>query len=135
MHNTFTVPVITPTIRILPWTKKETKDLDIPTRRQLTINGSYHPASDMHRLYSRRKEGGRGLTSIEEVYIRRMIGIVENLEKAHDTNSILRLARSHEKTNTIRLAAEFKKLYMKENKVNIDMKEEIKKEHEKTLKR
>ena len=31
------------------------------------------------------------LKSIEEVYIRRMIGIAEHLEKAHDTNSILRL--------------------------------------------
>ena len=56
-HNTFTVPIVTPTIGILPWKKKKIKDLDILTRRQLTINGSYHPASDMHRLYSRREEG------------------------------------------------------------------------------
>ena len=60
-----------------------------------------------------------------------MIGIAEHLEKARDTNSILRLVRSHEKTNIIRLAAEFKELYTKKNKVNINMKEEIKKEHKK----
>ena len=88
----------------------------------------------MRRLYIRRKEGGRGLTSLEDVYIRRMIGIAKHLEKAHDTNSILRLVRSHEKTNIVRVAAEFKELYTKENKVNIDIKEEIKKEHEKTWK-
>ena len=133
-HNTFAVPIITPTIRILSWTKKEIKDLDILTRRQLTINGSYHPASDVHRLYSRRKEGGRGLASIEEVYIRRTTGIAEHLEKAYDMNSIITLVKTHEKTNIIRLAAEFKELYMKENKVNINMKEEIKKEHEKAWK-
>ena len=88
--------------------KEGNKDLDILTRRQLTISGSYHLASDVHRLYSRRKEGGRGITSIEEVYIRRTTGIAEHLEKAHNANGILRLVRIHEKTNTIRLATEFK---------------------------
>ena len=80
-------------------------------RRQLTIDGSYHPASNVHRLYSRRKEGGRGLTSIEEVYRRRTIGIAEHLEKVHDANSVLRLVRTNEKRNIIRLAAELRVMY------------------------
>ena len=87
--------------------KKGIKDLDILTRKQLTINGSFHAASDVHRLYSRQKEGGRGLTSIEDVYINRTIRIAEHLEKAHDMNSILKLVRIHEERNIMRLAKEF----------------------------
>ena len=126
--------VIAPTIGILPWTKKEIKDLDILTRKQLTINGSFHAASDVHRLYSRRKEGGRGLTSIEDVYINRTIIIAEHLEKAQDTNSILKLVRIHEERNIMRLAKEFNEMYMEESHDSNNMKDAIKRSHEKAWK-
>ena len=41
-------------------------------------------------------------------YMRRTIGITEHVEKAYDTNSILRLVRTHKKTSIIRLAAKLK---------------------------
>ena len=60
VHNSFALPIITTTIRILNWTKQEIKNLDIGTRKLLTMNGSFHQSSDTNRLYAKRKDGGRG---------------------------------------------------------------------------
>ena len=48
----------------LDWTKEEIDILDRKTRKALTMNGGAHPKADVHRLYLRRKVGGRGLISI-----------------------------------------------------------------------
>ena len=55
-HNTFAVPIITSTVGILDWTKKEIEDLDIMTRKMMTMTGGLHPASDVNRLYADRKK-------------------------------------------------------------------------------
>ena len=84
-HNTFAIPVLTPTIGILNWTKQEIRDLDIATREILTYTGSLHKRSDVNRLYVPRKFGGRGLTSVEDTYITRTIALGTHLEvKAHN---------------------------------------------------
>ena len=36
------------------------------TRKVLTVNGPFHPKSDVHRLYVSRVNGGRGRISCEE---------------------------------------------------------------------
>ena len=36
------------------------------TRKLFTIYGAFHPKSDEDRLYTPRKEGGRGLITIED---------------------------------------------------------------------
>ena len=59
-HNSFAVPLITPTIGIFSWTKEEIRRLDVTTRKLLTMNGSFHQSSDMNRIYAKRKQGGRG---------------------------------------------------------------------------
>ena len=41
-HNTFAIPVITPTIGIINWTEQEIRNLDIATRGILTYTGSLH---------------------------------------------------------------------------------------------
>ena len=50
-HNTFTIPIITPTVGILDWNKKE---IDIMTRKIISMNGEFHLASDVNRLYTGR---------------------------------------------------------------------------------
>ena len=50
-HNAFATPVITPTIGILDWTIQEIKDIDIRTRKILSVTGNFHPNSDVGRLY------------------------------------------------------------------------------------
>ena len=52
-HNSFAVPLITPTIGVLNWTKEEIRRLDVTTRKLLTMNGPFHQSSDMNRLYAR----------------------------------------------------------------------------------
>ena len=126
-HNTFAVPVLTPKIGVLPLTKKEIKDL---TRKQMSMQGSFHISSDVNRLYARRNEGGRGLTSIEEMYKRRTTGIAEHLEEAQKDNSMLKLVRQHEQKHIMRLAKEFKEQYSSDN--NAKLKDNIKKEYEGT---
>ena len=131
-HNTFAVPVLTPTIRVLPWTKKEIKGLDILTRKQMSMQGSFHVSSDINRLYTRRNEGGRGLTSIEEMYKRRTTGMAEHLEEAQKDNSMSKLVRQHEQKYIVRLAKEFKEQYSSDNIAKL--KDNIKNEYEGTWK-
>ena len=40
--------------------------MDRKTRKLLTIHGTLHPRSNVNRLYLPRREGGRGLTSVED---------------------------------------------------------------------
>ena len=50
------------------WRKSELQAIDRKTKKLFTIYGALHPKSDVDRLYIPRKEGGRGLISIE-VYV------------------------------------------------------------------
>ena len=62
-------------VGILDWNKKEIKDLDIMTTKIISMNEGFHLASDVNRLYASRTKGGRGITSIEDMYESRTIGI------------------------------------------------------------
>ena len=48
------------------WTKAELKEMDVRTGKVLTMNGGLHRDGSALRLYMKRKEGGRGLISVEE---------------------------------------------------------------------
>ena len=61
-HSSFATPVITPTIDILDWTIQEIKDIDIKTRKILSVTGNFHPNSDIDRLYI-----GRNLLQIPKI--------------------------------------------------------------------
>ena len=54
-HNTLAVPVVTLTIGILQWTKKEICDIDIAMRKILSYTGNLHKRADINRLYVPRK--------------------------------------------------------------------------------
>ena len=51
---------------IVNWTKSELAELDHKTRKLFTIHGTLHPRSNVSRLYLPRREGGRGLISLED---------------------------------------------------------------------
>ena len=63
-HNSFAVPIITPTIEKIEWTIDEIRQIDINTRKLLTMTRSFHPNSDVDRIYMSRAKGGRGLRSM-----------------------------------------------------------------------
>ena len=69
------MPIITPTVGILNWTKKEMRDLDIVTRKIMNMAGAFHTAGDVDRLYVERKNGGRRLKSVEDMYEIRTVGL------------------------------------------------------------
>ena len=64
--NVWAVSVVRYTAGILDWTQKEIKDLDIKTRKILTMNGVFHKKGNVDRLYLNRDAAGRGLISIED---------------------------------------------------------------------
>ena len=64
--NTWTVPVIRYSGPFLKWTRDEFKKMNQKTRKLMTMHKALHPRDNVDRLYVSRKEGGRGLTSIED---------------------------------------------------------------------
>ena len=64
--NTWAVAIFRYGVGIIQWKASELKDLDRKSRKTMTIYGELHPKSDEDRLYVKRKEGGRGLISVEQ---------------------------------------------------------------------
>ena len=64
--NTWAVPLVRYSGPFLKWTRDELKQMDQRTRKLMTMHKALHPKDDVDRLYLSRKEGGRGLTSIED---------------------------------------------------------------------
>ena len=63
--NTWAVAVFIYGAGILQWKESELKNVDWKSRKTMTMYGALHPKSDVDRLYIKRKEGGRGLMSVE----------------------------------------------------------------------
>ena len=101
VHNVFAVPVLTPTMRgILDWSKEEVQQVDIKTRKAMAMTGSLHKRSDIGRLYTARKQGGRGLTSVEDIFT--------HTQNNNDRKSFLEKVYEHEQLRLFRVANEFK---------------------------
>ena len=64
--NTWAVPLVRYSGPFLKWTREELKQMDQRTRKLMTMHKALHPSDDVDRLYVSRKQGGRGLASIED---------------------------------------------------------------------
>ena len=64
--NTWAVTLLRYSAVFGSWRKSELQAIDRKTRKLFTIYGVLHPKSDVDRLYIPRKEGGRGLITIED---------------------------------------------------------------------
>ena len=64
--NAWAVSLLRYSAAFVSWTKSELQAIDRKTRKLFTIYGALHLKSDLDRLYISRKEGGRGLISIED---------------------------------------------------------------------
>ena len=96
-HSIFAVPVLTLTFGILEWTKEEVHNIDTRTRKILTCTGNYHKNSSVDRLSTKREVGGRGLNSIFDVFVIRMMSTAEHLKSASESNIYIKLVIQHEK--------------------------------------
>ena len=72
--NTWAVPLVRYSGPFLKWTREEHKQMDQRTRKLMTVHKALHPRDDVDRLYVPRKEGGRGLASIEDTVEHRYNG-------------------------------------------------------------
>ena len=64
--NTWAVSLLRYSAAFVSWRKSEMQAIDRKARKLFTIYGALHRKSDVDRLYIPRKEGGRGLISIED---------------------------------------------------------------------
>ena len=79
--NTWTVSLMRYSAPFLDWTLDELKAMDRLTRKLLTMHKAFHPRDDVDRLYAGRKDGGRGLISIEECVESAVLGLRGHVEK------------------------------------------------------
>ena len=64
--NTWAVPLVRYSGHFLKWTREELRQMDQRTRKLMTMHKALHARDDADRRYVPRKEGGRGLASIED---------------------------------------------------------------------
>ena len=105
-HNTFALPVLTPTFGILNWNICETENLDITTRKILNMTGNFNKTSDIDRLYLSRRKGGRGLKNVKTLYESKILSISQHLKLNRERNKYLREVAAHEEDKIIRVAHE-----------------------------
>ena len=82
--NTWAVPLVRYSGPFLKWTREELKQMDQRTRKLMIMHKALHPRDDVDRLYVSRKEGGRGLASIEDnvdASIQRLEDYIEKHER------------------------------------------------------
>ena len=79
--NTWAVPLVRYSGPFLEWTRDELKQMDQRTRKLMTMHKVLHPRDDVDRLYVSRKEGGRGLASIEDTVDASLQGLEDYIEK------------------------------------------------------
>ena len=105
-HNSFAIPIFTTTVGILDWTINEINDVDVKTRKVLTMTGSFHPNSDIDKLCISRKSGGRGLKSMKILFESRILALRQHLRQSRERSDILTCMYESEETNIVRLGNE-----------------------------
>ncbi|XP_045477915.1 uncharacterized protein LOC123683061 [Harmonia axyridis] len=68
--NIWAIPAFIYTAGVLTWSRTDLERLDRETRTTLTQYCVLHPNSAIERLYIPRRESGRGLSSLENVYLK-----------------------------------------------------------------
>ena len=112
--NTWAVALVRYSGPFLKWSRDELKQMVQRTRKLMTIHKALHPRDDIDRLYVSRKEGGKGLASIEDsvdASIQRLEGYIEKYERGLIT------AIRNDTDNTIddRMTTTRKQKYEKKN--------------------
>uniref|UniRef100_A0A3B3HDB2 HAT C-terminal dimerisation domain-containing protein n=1 Tax=Oryzias latipes TaxID=8090 RepID=A0A3B3HDB2_ORYLA len=87
--NSYALPVIRYPAGIIRWPKEEIQTTDVKTRKLLTMHGGFHPKSSTLRLYASRKEGGRGLVSVEATIQDETSKMHEYIKLKAPTDSVL----------------------------------------------
>ena len=84
------------------------------------MSGSFHPNSDADRLYSFRKDGGRGIRDVKTMHESRIISIRQHLRNIKDKSEIHEYVHESEDNNIVRVGYEL--LHRNEIEDNINEK-------------
>ena len=90
--NAWAIGIIRYSAGIIDWNRKELRDMDVRTRKLMTLNGALHPRGNVGRLYLPRKNGGRGLIGCEDCVDSETKGLSEYVMKSEEW--MLRWVRS-----------------------------------------
>lgn len=114
--NTWAMPYLSYSFGVVKWFTSDLKAIDIQVRKLMTRHGIHHPHASVNRLYIPRKDGGRGLQSVEAVHHRavmemRKYFIEKNspffraLCEADDNITVLNLASNNDPAGPLTTAA------------------------------
>ena len=108
--NTWAVPLVRYSGPYLKWTRDELKQMDQRTRKLMTMHKVIHPRDDVDRLYVSRKEGGRGLASIEHSFDASKEQLEDDIQK-HYGGLITDIRSDNDKTMENRMTITKKQIW------------------------
>ena len=73
--NTWAISLLRYSAAFLDWTGAELEQMDRKTRKLMTMHRALNPKSDVARIYLSRKEGVRGLISVEDTVQLAILGL------------------------------------------------------------
>ena len=82
--STWAVPLIRYSSPFLEWRRDEIKEMDRTTRKIMNMYNALHPKDSVARLYLPRKEGGRGLMSVEDCVELAILGLASYIQKSNE---------------------------------------------------
>ena len=102
------VPLVRYSEPFLKWIRYELRKMDQRTRKLMTMHKALHPRDDVDSLYVPRKEGGRGLTIIEDSVDTSIQRLEDNIEK-HERGLITAIRNNTDNTIESRMIINRKK--------------------------
>lgn len=82
--NAWAVSVVRYSAGILDWSDRELKEMDVKTRKRLTMFGTFHKKGSVPRLYMKRKHGGRGLISVVDCVRAEELGLFAYVKESRE---------------------------------------------------
>ena len=118
------LPVLTYGFGIIDWPQIEIDNLDVKTRKILTIHNVLYRHQCMDRVYLPRREGGVGLIEINDALRSTIINLAQYVETTKD--KLLELVKKHHKNHLSehKSITKLATIFRKENNINIEEPEE-----------
>lgn len=93
--NILAVPIVNYSFGAVRWNKLELRDLDVITRKVMTLYRNHHSNASSIRIYLPRDRGGRGLLSMKCLHNRAVLGMASAVLKSNN-DPLLSLVHAHE---------------------------------------
>merc|ERR1711965_321481 len=118
--NAWAIGVVCYSAGIIDWTEGELKRMDVKTRKTLSMAGAFHTRGRSLRLYIKRKEGGKGLISVEDCVKMERANLRSYVSDSDEW--LLKEVAAMDLVKSVESAADFKKRVEAERKENLKSK-------------